>query len=80
MPNGLLQGIEIVRDKDSKREAPELAARVSVECMKRGLIVGGLRPGSKEANALRLAPPLVVTVQEISEALSILEDAVRACN
>jgi 4-aminobutyrate aminotransferase-like enzyme len=72
---GLIAGLEIV---DSGTEAPELAAAVSVACMDRGLIVGGLRPGIREGNTLRLAPPLTVTAGEIDEALAILEAALVA--
>jgi 2,2-dialkylglycine decarboxylase (pyruvate) len=73
---GLLWGIEIVRDADSRAEAPELAAAITVEAMERGLIVGGLRPGIREANVLRLAPPLVITEPEIDRAAGILEQAI----
>jgi 2,2-dialkylglycine decarboxylase (pyruvate) len=69
---GLIAGLEIV---DGQAEAPEQAGRVSLACMKRGLIVGGLRPGIREGNTLRLAPPLTVTAAEIDEALSTLHAA-----
>ena len=75
---GLLWGIEIVRDRDSRTEAPELAAAVCVEAMERGLIVGGLRPGIREANVLRLAPPLVIGEAEVERAVAILADALAA--
>jgi 4-aminobutyrate aminotransferase-like enzyme len=75
---GLLWGIEVVQDSDSHAEAPDLAAAVTVEAMERGLIVGGLRPGIREANVLRLAPPLVVDEQEIERAVAILEEALTA--
>ena len=75
---GLLWGIEIVRDGDSRAEAPELAAAVTVEAMERGLIVGGLRPGIREANVLRLAPPLVVGEDELERAVTIIEAALTA--
>jgi 4-aminobutyrate aminotransferase len=72
---GLLWGIEIIRDADSRDEAPELAAAVTVEAMERGLIVGGLRPGIREANVLRLAPPLVIGEEQVERAVSILAEA-----
>jgi 2,2-dialkylglycine decarboxylase (pyruvate) len=70
---GLVQGLEIVHPDGS--EAPELAAEVCLECMDNGLIVGGLRPGIREGNVLRLAPPLIVTSEQIVEAVEILQDA-----
>ena len=75
---GLLWGIEIISDADSRAEAPELAAAVTVEAMERGLIVGGLRPGIREANVLRLAPPLVIDEQQVESAVSVLADALAA--
>jgi 2,2-dialkylglycine decarboxylase (pyruvate) len=73
---GLLWGIEIVTDPETRAEAPELAAAISLAAMERGLIVGGLRPGIREANVLRLAPPLVITEAEMERALAILEEAI----
>lgn len=72
---GLIQGLEIVHPDGT--EAPELAAEVCVECMDKGLIVGGLRPGIREGNVLRLAPPLVVTPEQVVEAMEILEDSLK---
>jgi 4-aminobutyrate aminotransferase-like enzyme len=72
---GPLWGIEIVQDEGSRAEAPELAAAVTVEAMDRGLIIGGLRPGIREANVLRLAPPLVIGAEAIERAVAILEEA-----
>jgi hypothetical protein len=43
--------------------------------MEKGLSVGGLRPGIREANVLRLAPPLVVDEAEIDRAVAILTEA-----
>ncbi|MFG1710943.1 aspartate aminotransferase family protein [Nonomuraea sp. M3C6] len=72
---GLIAGLEII---DGVEEAPELAAVVSLACLERGLIVGGLRPGIREGNTLRFAPPLTVTAAEIDEALTITEAALVA--
>jgi 4-aminobutyrate aminotransferase-like enzyme len=72
---GLLQGMEFVSDKDAKTEGFELAARVTSECLERGLVVGGAPPGGG-ANVIRLAPPLVVTRDEIDEALETIAASV----
>jgi 4-aminobutyrate aminotransferase-like enzyme len=69
---GLIQGLEIV---DRGAEAPVLAGEVSLACLERGLIVGGLRPGLIEGNTLRLAPPLVVDERQVREALALLDEA-----
>jgi 4-aminobutyrate aminotransferase-like enzyme len=69
---GLIRGLEIAADG---AERPDLAAAVSTRCLELGLIVGGLRPGIREGNVLRLAPPLSVSADEIDEALAILDAA-----
>ena len=70
---GLLQGIEIVQEQ---AESHELASNITVECMNRGLIVGGLRPHIGGGNVLRFAPPLCVSQAEILEALEIADMAI----
>jgi 2,2-dialkylglycine decarboxylase (pyruvate) len=74
---GLLWGLEFVRDKESKAEAFDLAALVTSECLRRGLIVGGPPPGGG-VNVIRLAPPLVITPEEVDRALEILDAALAA--
>jgi 4-aminobutyrate aminotransferase-like enzyme len=70
---GLIQGLEIV-DYDGD-EAPALAGAISLRCMERGLIIGGIRPGVREGNVLRLAPPLSVSPAQVDEALHTLDEA-----
>jgi 4-aminobutyrate aminotransferase-like enzyme len=43
--------------------------------MERGLIIGGIRPGVREGNVLRLAPPLSVSAAQVDEALHTLDEA-----
>jgi acetylornithine/N-succinyldiaminopimelate aminotransferase len=45
-----------------------IAQDVVLECLKEGLLVNAVKP-----NALRFIPPLIITEQDIDEALSILE-------
>jgi acetylornithine/N-succinyldiaminopimelate aminotransferase len=45
-----------------------IAQDVVLECLKEGLLVNPVKP-----NALRFMPPLIITEQDIDEALSILE-------
>ncbi|MEU3888623.1 aminotransferase class III-fold pyridoxal phosphate-dependent enzyme [Streptomyces sp. NPDC029041] len=55
--------------------APELAAAVQRECLRRGLIVGlgGLRAG-----VVQLLPPLTITDEQAAAVMDRLADAVRA--
>jgi 4-aminobutyrate aminotransferase len=71
---GLMVAVEWVRDRETKERAPKLRSQVIQECYLRGLLVLGCGP-----NSLRFSPPLLVTHDEIDEALEILEEALQAC-
>lgn len=55
--------------------APELAAAVRRECLRRGLIV---ELGGRHASVVRLLPPLTITDEQANAVLDRLTDAVRA--
>ncbi|MCF0082078.1 diaminobutyrate--2-oxoglutarate transaminase family protein [Streptomyces lomondensis] len=55
--------------------APELAAAVQRECLRRGLIVG---LGGRHAGVVRLLPPLTITDEQAAAVLDRLAEAVRA--
>jgi 4-aminobutyrate aminotransferase len=67
---GLMIGIELVKDKATREPAAELRNRVETLAFERGLMVLGCGE-----TTLRLAPPLVVSEEEATVALNILEDA-----
>jgi len=71
---GLLVGMEIVADKQSKAPAPELGAAVTRRCFELGLSMNitGLRG---MGGVFRIAPPLTVTDDEIDLGLAILHEA-----
>jgi len=69
---GLMIGVELVRDRDTKEPAPELLDKVVVECFKRGLLIIGAG-----RSVLRISPPLNITREAVDEALDILEDVFR---
>ncbi|WP_435842618.1 aminotransferase class III-fold pyridoxal phosphate-dependent enzyme [Streptomyces collinus] len=54
--------------------APELAAAVQQECLRRGLIVG---LGGRHAGVVQLLPPLTLTDEQAAAVLDRLADAVR---
>ncbi|MFE9771587.1 aminotransferase class III-fold pyridoxal phosphate-dependent enzyme [Streptomyces sp. NPDC005931] len=58
-----------------RRAAPELAAAVQRECLRRGLIVGLCGP---DASVVRLHPPLTITEEQVTAVLDRLADAVEA--
>lgn len=75
---GLLQGIELVTDKVGKAPAENLGARVTAECLRRGLHMNIVQlPGM--GGIFRIAPPLTIAEAELDEGLDILDDAIAAC-
>jgi 2,2-dialkylglycine decarboxylase (pyruvate) len=74
---GLLVGLELVEDAETRHPANELGAAVTAECLARGLSMNIVRSGSI-ANCFRLAPPLNVTVDEIDLAVEILDASLKA--
>ena len=76
---GLLQGIELVEDRDSRRPAEALGLALTEECERRGLSINLVRGGTGgAANCLRMAPSLTVTDDEIDLAAEILDSSLTA--
>jgi 4-aminobutyrate aminotransferase len=66
---GLMIGIEIVKDKATREPAVELRNRIETQAFEHGLVMLGCGETS-----LRLSPPLIVSREEATVALDILED------
>jgi 2,2-dialkylglycine decarboxylase (pyruvate) len=75
---GLLAGLELVTDRDTRAPANDLGAAVTSECLRCGLSMNIVRTG-ENANCFRMAPPLSVTEDEIDLAVDILDSALRTC-
>jgi 2,2-dialkylglycine decarboxylase (pyruvate) len=76
---GLLCGLELVEDRDSRRPAERFGLELSEECERRGLSINLVRGGSGgAANCLRMAPPLTVSDDEIDLAAEILDSSLAA--
>lgn len=74
---GLLAGLELVVDRDTREPADALGAAVTAECLRRGLSMNIVRAGSS-ANCFRMAPPLSITEEEIDTAMEILDESLAA--
>jgi len=74
---GLLVGLELVEDRETRAPANALGAAMTQECYERGLSMNIVRSGGS-ANCLRLAPPLIVTDEEIDLAVEIMDASLRA--
>jgi adenosylmethionine-8-amino-7-oxononanoate aminotransferase len=76
---GLLIGIELVEDKETKQPAgPDMIAKVITACKERGLIIG--KNGDTVAgfnNVLQLAPPLSMTEEDFVFIVRTMKDSLR---
>jgi len=69
---GMMIGIELVRDRDGREPAPDLAGRVVIETLRRGVLTLG---GGIHGNVLSLSPPFVITEEQVDAALVVLGEA-----
>jgi 4-aminobutyrate aminotransferase-like enzyme len=67
---GLMQGVELVKDRKTKAPAPEMANQVLERCRSNGLIVG---KGGLYANVIRMSPPLNIPKSDVDAALGALD-------
>lgn len=73
---GLLCGVELVTNRETREPADALGAAVTDECLRCGLSVNLVRGTSTGAtNCLRMAPPLTIGAEEVDLALTMLDDA-----
>ncbi len=70
---GLMIGVELVRDKETKEMAKEETDRVARECFERGLLVLPCGP-----NSIRFSPPLIITEAQADAAFEIFAEALLA--
>lgn len=74
---GLLLGLEIVADRQTKAPGFELGAQIMEEAMLRGLSMNIVKlPGM--GGVFRIAPPLTVSDAEIDLGIAIMSDAIAA--
>ena len=70
---GLLIGVEIVKDRVRKTPNPAAANDICAEAFKRGVYT--LNMGSYGGRALRVAPPLIVTEEQLDNVVEILDES-----
>lgn len=69
---GLMQGMELVTDRNSKEPASAQANELLNAARKMGLLIG---KGGLHGNSIRVAPPLIATKEHVEEALEKLDYA-----
>ncbi len=67
---GLMQGVELVKDRKTKEPAADLANKALERARSNGLVIG---KGGLYANVLRMSPPLNIPVADIDQAVAILD-------
>jgi 4-aminobutyrate aminotransferase/(S)-3-amino-2-methylpropionate transaminase len=72
---GLMVGIELVSDRAAMTPAPDVAVRLRAACRERGLMVG---IGGFFGNVVRIQPPLVITAEQLADAVGTLDEALSA--
>jgi 4-aminobutyrate aminotransferase/(S)-3-amino-2-methylpropionate transaminase len=70
---GSMLGVEFVRDRHTKEPAPDIVTRVVQGSLERGVIL--LKAGLY-GNVIRNLAPLVITDEQLDEALGVLEEAI----
>ncbi len=72
---GLLIGLELVKDKETKEPAVDETNLFRFELKKRGVIIG---PPGWTGSRVRINPPLVITKEQIDKALNAIEESITA--
>ncbi len=76
---GLLCGIELVEDRETRAPAEALGLALTAECETRGLSINLVRGGTGgAANCVRMAPPLTISNDEVDLAAEILDASLSA--
>lgn len=70
---GLMLGIEIVEDKESKKPAIGKAKKIRDLAREKGVLVGR---GGVVGSVIRIQPPLVITKEQLDRALNVLEEVI----
>jgi taurine-pyruvate aminotransferase len=76
---GLLAGVELVKDRQTKDivPGPQMQA-LSDFCLSRGVIVGRSTGGRSGGNTVVLAPPLIITRSEVDRIVTVLDEGIGA--
>lgn len=69
---GLLMGIELVKDRNSKAHATQEAARLLDVCKDHGVLLG---KGGLYGNVIRVAPPLTINTGQADRLLEVVDKA-----
>lgn len=69
---GLMVGVELVKDRESKAPAAEETVRIRDWCREKGVLVGH---GGTLGNVLRIQPPLIIAQDQLDMAIDTIDNA-----
>ena len=72
---GLLIGLEVVKNRNSRQADRPLAHKVQQLCLEMGLVIHAVRADAQ--SSIRLAPPLTVSKAELDKGIEIIDAAFR---
>jgi len=73
---GLLRGVELVKDRETREPYHELGALTTQRCLELGLSMN-IRRRPERGSVWRIAPPLTVRKEEIDLAMTLFDQALR---
>jgi 2,2-dialkylglycine decarboxylase (pyruvate) len=74
--DGLLLGVELVKDREKRKPHHELGAITTQRCYELGLSMN-IRRRPERGSVWRIAPPLTVTKDELDRGVAILDQSLR---
>jgi len=73
---GLLRGVELVKDRETREPYHELGALTTERCLQLGLSMN-IRRRPERGSVWRIAPPLTVRREDIDTAMTLFDQALR---
>jgi 4-aminobutyrate aminotransferase-like enzyme len=67
---GMMQGLELVKDRRTKEPAPEATHQLLERARHNGLLIG---KGGLYANVVRMAPPMNISKADVDQAIGVLD-------
>jgi 4-aminobutyrate aminotransferase-like enzyme len=67
---GMMQALELVKDRQTKEPAPEAAAQLLERARDNGLLIG---KGGLYGNVIRMAPPMNIAKADVDEGIRLLD-------
>jgi 4-aminobutyrate aminotransferase len=67
---GMMQALELVKDRQTKEPAPEAANQILERARDNGLLIG---KGGLYGNVIRMAPPMNITKADVDEGVRLLD-------